>query len=378
MKLIELHILQSFPVSCLNRDDVGAPKTAIFGGVTRARISSQCLKRAIRHYLKDPDNGLPHAKFGGIRSKLLVEFLEKELTDKHNLSPAQAGKLARSVAGLINKKDGKSIPDDKVETETLVYFSQNTVEQLAADAAATLSKGAKGKLTKEQAVESIKQAGFYDAADIALFGRMVAAEPSLTLEGAAMFSHALSTHEASPDIDFFSAIDDAKAREEGTGAGMIGTLEYTSAVYYRYAAVNLDLLAKPSHLGQLSGGDRRQVADLLIRATVEAIPTARHNSMNAHTRPAYALGIVRLKGQPLQLVNAFERPVRSRNGLIDESVKKALLHNNNLNATFNLKSALELATGFHRPVADEELKTNMIPKHVDLDTFCKEILRHVA
>src|SRR5580693_8792661 len=62
MRLIELHILQSFPVSCLNRDDVGSPKTAVFGGVTRARLSSQSLKRAIREYAQD---NLPDARFGG-------------------------------------------------------------------------------------------------------------------------------------------------------------------------------------------------------------------------------------------------------------------------------------------------------------------------
>jgi len=48
MKLIELHILQSFPVSCLNRDDVGSPKSAVFGGITRAMLSSQSIKRAFR------------------------------------------------------------------------------------------------------------------------------------------------------------------------------------------------------------------------------------------------------------------------------------------------------------------------------------------
>ncbi len=74
MKLIELHILQSFPVSCLNRDDVGAPKTAIFGGVTRARISSQCLKRAIRELAKSE---CPKSRFTGIRTKLIAPTMHR-------------------------------------------------------------------------------------------------------------------------------------------------------------------------------------------------------------------------------------------------------------------------------------------------------------
>ena len=48
MKHLELHIIQSVPVACLNRDDLNSPKTAIFGGVQQARVSSQSWKRAIR------------------------------------------------------------------------------------------------------------------------------------------------------------------------------------------------------------------------------------------------------------------------------------------------------------------------------------------
>src|SRR5450756_1469422 len=85
MKLIELHILQSFPVSCLNRDDVGAPKTATFGGVTRARISSQCLKRAIRLHAKE----LSPELFAGERSKLIVQPIA-DAAMRHGASEDQA------------------------------------------------------------------------------------------------------------------------------------------------------------------------------------------------------------------------------------------------------------------------------------------------
>ena len=81
--------------------------------------------------------------------------------------------------------------------------------------------------------------------------------PSLTLEGAAMFSHALSTHKTENDLDFFSAVDDRKPKGDDAGAGMIGTLEFNSAVYYRYAAVNLDLLADADHLGTLTADERK-------------------------------------------------------------------------------------------------------------------------
>ena len=37
---VDFHVLQTVPPSCINRDDTGSPKTAIYGGVTRARVSS--------------------------------------------------------------------------------------------------------------------------------------------------------------------------------------------------------------------------------------------------------------------------------------------------------------------------------------------------
>ena len=75
-KKIEFHILQSFPVSCLNRDDVGSPKTAVIGGVTRARVSSQCWKRAVRLSLRDLGVKL------GLRTKKIEQTLTEILINK--------------------------------------------------------------------------------------------------------------------------------------------------------------------------------------------------------------------------------------------------------------------------------------------------------
>src|SRR3954447_14833176 len=100
MKLIELHILQSFPVSCLNRDDVGAPKTAIFGGANRARVSSQCLKRAIRELAQD----LSPALFTGQRSRLIIEPLAKGMCT-HGVPETKALELAKQVGDHLAKTD---------------------------------------------------------------------------------------------------------------------------------------------------------------------------------------------------------------------------------------------------------------------------------
>jgi len=303
MKLIEIHILQSYPVSCLNRDDVGSPKSAMFGGVRRARISSQCLKRASRLLAKED-----HPRFEGIRSRHLLEAFKSELLSA-GLAEEEAGKKADELCSLFSKKDSKH-PE---QVTTAVYLSPGEISQISK----TVASGTDAK-------KAIKSATRYDAADIALFGRMIANDPTLNVEGAAMFSHALSTHKADSEVDFFSAVDDRKSDAEDAGAGMIGTLEYNSATYYRYFAVNLDLLAKDSHLGGLESDERKAIMRAFIRAGLRAVPNARKNSMNAGTLPFEVLGIRKDKGQPLQLVNAFESPVKANGSGLQQASLDAM------------------------------------------------------
>ncbi len=340
MKLIELHILQSFPVSCLNRDDVGAPKSATFGGVSRARISSQCLKRAIREYAEDQK--LTELKFTGKRTKRLAEWIASELEQEHKIPAERALSMGCAIAGALNKKEGKALDLKEPEMETLFYASPMQIKELAK--LAIKEWGAEKKIDggKDAFRKKCSEIGVYDAADIALFGRMVAADPSLTLEGAAMFSHALSTHKTENDLDFFSAVDDRKPKRDDAGAGMIGTLEFNSAVYYRYAAVNLDLLADADHLGKLSTEERQKVVAAFIEATVMAVPGARKNSMNASVPPSYVLGIYKAKGQPVQLINAFEAPVKGA-GLVDGSVKALTAHHAQLKETWGIQTTEEAA-----------------------------------
>jgi CRISPR system Cascade subunit CasC len=349
MKLIELHILQSFPVSCLNRDDVGAPKTAIFGGVTRARISSQCLKRAIRTCSKEM---LPELN-QGIRSRYILPFLTQAL-EKQKVKTDTAERLAREVATFFNEIDQK----DERRVKTAMFLSP----QEMADIAKALAEIAKKKdPTDADIKKACKSASRMDAADIAIFGRMVANDSSVSIEGAGMFSHALSTHKADNDIDFFSAVDEAKPEDVPAGAAITDTLEFTSATYYRYAGLNLDLLADEAHLGALSAKDRKSVIDTFLRALILAVPGARKNSMNAHTLPGYVLGLVKDRGQPLQLINAFEKPIAAKNGIMDASIVALREHHEQLKKTWGIALVAEAA----------------IPDKT-LNAFCGEILRHVS
>lgn len=366
MKHLELHIIQSVPVACLNRDDLNSPKTAVFGGVQRARVSSQSWKSAIRNFAKelDGDTNL----FKGNRTRRMVWELATRL-QKMEVDKETTTIIAEHVADIVETLDSKTDSDEFKKIKTLMFFSVaeydaiadavtpaiiTAAEKVKATVGAISShkeetkklddvnkkEAAKKELEKlekelekdEKALakafsdksikDAIKSVQLKDAADIALFGRMVANDHSLTVEAASMFSHALSTHKADNEIDFFAAVDDRQTKAE-SGAAITSTLEFNSATYYRFAALNLDMLADEDHLGNMTQKERQFVVRTFIEATIHAVPVARKYTMNGNTLPVYVLGVVREKGHPVQLVNAFESPVRSsQNGFVAESIKR--------------------------------------------------------
>lgn len=385
MKHLELHIIQSVPVACLNRDDLNSPKTAVFGGVQRARVSSQSWKRAIRVMAEQELDS--SAQFKGQRSRLFIEKISsalRALGETEGAADALAICAGHYLAKLDTKQEGK--------VKTLVFLSPLEYE-IFAKALFALDNDAKkalvdaigsvdvAKLTanedKDEDVEEEKaekqkkgekklsgkkftqlvakimkspiEKAFKgekkemkslpkDAADIALFGRMVANDHSLTVEAASMFSHALSTHKADNEIDFFSAVDDLQPKEE-PGAGMTSTLEFNSGTYYRFAALNLDMLADAEHLKNMTKKERQDVVHTFLTATINAIPRARMNTMNANTLPVYVLGVVREKGHPIQLINAFENPVRpTMQGFALESINRLNIEYCDLKETWGVES----------------------------------------
>ncbi len=406
MKLIELHILQSFPVSCLNRDDVGAPKSAIFGGVTRARISSQCLKRAIRLYAQELERDRDEKLFAGARTRKAVDDLSGRLSKPlaewklKALSPEKASEVAKTIChGLLSEKkqpkqkaSGKTKKEKASDagvvaeetagkTSTLLYFSPGEIDLIAR---ATLAKpdATDPKAVAVQALTDPKAVRARDLADIAIFGRMVSNAPDLTIEGAGLFNHALTTHKADNDLDFWTAVDDKKEPGEDPGAANMSVAEFTSGVFYRYAALNLDLLfgLKDGHLRQIAElALRQQLVSTFLSATLRAIPSARDNSHNSHTEIGYALGFYRQQGQPLQLINAFEDPVRAHNGLLAPSVRKMLIHLQRIREDYGniVRPKLELAFGSFRPVADskdhEGERLTLAPERAGLEDFCRRL-----
>lgn len=348
MNQIELHILQSYPVSCLNRDEVGTPKAAVFGGCNRARLSSQCLKRAIREHAQSEFSTIA---FEGKRSRYLLERFTTALNSA-GMSGEAAVKKAEEIAAMFSKLQDPKDRAKSGDVTTAVFLSPAEIQQIAEVAAKD------GDLSK-----AARSATRLDAADIALFGRMIANDSSLNVEAASMFSHALSTHQCSGESDFFSAIDDVKRGAEGTtdaGAGMIGNIDFNSACYYRYCALNLDELAKPSHLGGLDQAARASVVEAFVRSAIQAVPGARKHTMNGNTLPGFVLGIRKTKGHPLQLVNAFEKPVPpSTDGFMGPSIERLRNHHAELKKTWGLNSDKEV-----------ELSTDGL----GIEPFIKELL----
>jgi CRISPR system Cascade subunit CasC len=211
---------------------------------------------------------------------------------------------------------------------TAVFLSPSEIQQIANE----VSNGT-------DAVKAVKKADRLDAADIALFGRMIANDASLNVEAAAMFGHALSIHESGNDIDFYSAVDERKtADEDDSGAGMIGTLEFNSALYYRYAALNVDMLSAPTHLGGMTKEQRQTVVGAFLKSVILAVPGARKTSMNASTLPGYVLGVAKETGQPLQLVNAFLKPSQAN---LADACNAIKAHHENLKRVWDIQTKAE-------------------------------------
>ncbi|GHF36090.1 type I-E CRISPR-associated protein Cas7/Cse4/CasC [Streptomyces griseosporeus] len=323
---LDVHALQTVPPSNLNRDDTGSPKTAVYGGVPRARVSSQAWKRAIRTYFKD-EHLLDPAELG-VRTKKVVELLADRIT---GLDACVAQETALTLADEVIKAAGikTEVPKRKAdqakkeagpapapESKYLVFLSSRQLDglaRLALEGAADITAFLKAKENKARAKEL---ADTRHSVDIALFGRMVADVADINVDAAVQVGHALSVHRVDTESDYYTAVDDENTDEE-TGAGMIGTVDFNSATLYRYAALGVHQLA--ANLGQGLREDEprtepvRRAVDAFVQAFVSSLPTGKINTFGHHTQPDAV--IVRLRAtRPISYVAAFEDPVRSDGG----------------------------------------------------------------
>ena len=309
---IDIHIIQNLPPSCVNRDDSGSPKSAVYGGVRRLRVSSQSWKRATRLYFNDRLD----ADDVGVRTKRVVEVLAEAITKDAPELAENAAVLAEGVfkASKIKVSPPRGKKDGAPESGYLLFLSTSQIARLAELAIASARSG---EALDAKAVKKIFKETH--AVDIALFGRMVADDTDLNVDAACQVAHAISTHAAENEYDFFTAVDDEKNRseEEDAGAGMMGTVEFSSATMYRYATVNLDMLVE--NLGD--GEAALRALEVFIRGFCLSMPTGKQNTFANRTLPEAIVVSIR-DDQPVSLVGAFEEPVpeASGRGYVDRSV----------------------------------------------------------
>lgn len=320
---IEYHILQSFPVTCLNRDENGIPKTAMIGGATRGRLSTASCRRPIRSYIYDTYG------CAAIRTKNVTGLL-RDLMLENGASPEKAEDCAKraqkamsiNTLVLLRRSEFKVIADFAMEcgydAEKMTVIKKKDKneqkqesENETADAGEDNKKSKKYQFVKELQERINKLDAGLDGLDIALFGRMLAQEQSMNISAAAAFAHAITTHRISNEIDFFTALDEFD--RENPKSEHIGTAEFNSGTYYRYVNLNLWQLAENlrKNANGIDGDELLENVIKAIRIFTEslyiAVPSARQKTMSGYHPWDYARVLVR-KGQGLQA--SFETPVK--------------------------------------------------------------------
>lgn len=298
---MDVNAIQTLPPSNINRDDTGSPKTAQYGGTRRSRVSSQSWKRAIRSYfLENSEDGNV-----GVRSYKIPDYIASKI---RKIDSSINDEEALKMADDILKEAG--VKTKNFKTTALFFLGNSQAEKLAR---AAVDKIKDKNLLKEMLKDD-------PAVDIALFGRMVADDPSLNEDASCQVAHAISTHSVETEFDFFTAVDDLQ-EETNAGAGMLGTIEYNSSTLYRYANV-----AVHEFVRQLSDKEETiNALKLFVEAFAKSLPTGKVNTFANTTIPSFIMVTLR-EDRPVNLVSAFENPVKAykNEGFVEESVEKLL------------------------------------------------------
>lgn len=317
--LIEIHAIQNHSPANLNRDDLGAPKTCYFGGLLRSRISSQCIKRSIR--MSEEFKQL----LGGVRTRRLAELIAAEVTDERAKKRAEG---ILEICGFLSKKAKKTgsegeDPENAGQSKMLVYTTKKAIEEMAA-----LLQNGDGKEDADLAKEFGKLVADRTAVpDMALSGRMLEPDKSskeiwkeldTTVEAALQVAHAISTHEARPEVDYYVAADDIPG--EDAGAGYVDEAMFASACFYKYFSINWETLVDNL---KAYGAEHEKLAahtvGAFIRATAMVNPTGKQNSFAAHNPPDGML--IEIRNTPISYANAFAKPVnKDTRDIISQSI----------------------------------------------------------
>ena len=356
---INFHILISHSPSCLNRDDMNMQKTAIFGGKTRVRISSQSLKRSMRkseYYAMHLGTPSVRTRDLGALKVRAVAALEGRYDDT---LIAQALEWMSGKEGIGDNTDADAVAPWSVEE--IAYFCERIQQGQR--------EGIDQKKLEKQVAKDAQgfRKALSNAVDIALSGRMATSGllQSVSVDGALAVAHAITSHAVEPqDVDWFTAVDDLIEDAGETGAGHLNTQQFSAGVFYRYASLNLKQLQV--NLGLIANissdetPDSRQraleIAKHVFHMLTTVVPAAKQQSFAAHNPADFA--IVSFAVQPISLANAFEQPVESAHGgggYLKPSIERLTAYWQNMNRAYGLN---ETAQGF---ALSEDISFNSAP-----------------
>lgn len=322
--LYEIHMLKNYPPTNLNRDDTGAPKTCLFGGVMRGRVSSQCLKRSwrtspsFRAEIGDENLGIRTRKLPVlVAEKLIAMGVSQEFVDA--IQPRLTG---------IGNKEGKETKDGNA-TAQVIFYAKEDITAVAETVKELLDKCKSVKDVQKLKAKDI-QAAVSGAdvrpvtLDIALFGRMVTSDAFRDVEASMQVAHAISTNKVSVESDYFTAMDDmlSGSSMDELGAAMIGDVDFNASCYYVYASIDTDALAENFKYADNADEIVRKAIPALLRAMAFTDPSGKQNSFAGHVLPSVVMVECKEKKIPTSMVNAFVEPVGKGGDLVKRSAEK--------------------------------------------------------
>lgn len=332
--LIQIHMLQNYAPANLNRDDSGSPKSAFFGGHQRGRISSQCLKRSIRHSPTFAD-AFKKDKLLAARTRRLPQLISEALQEMNVADDVRQAIVARApeIGQESTKREKATVDPEKEETRQLIFLGSGEVHKIAEKLLTKYQEVGDKKWQSLKIEEITKELGasLPLSVDIAMFGRMTTSAAFEDVQAAVQVAHALSTNRTVAEYDYFTAVDDLSGE---SGAGMIGDVEFNSSTYYKYFNIHWEQLVDNL------GGDAdiaSQAVSALLEAAATSQPSGKQNSFAAQNLPDFVLVEIGDKNIPVSYANAFLQPADNFNGsLTQNSLKKLNEYATSLRTAYGL------------------------------------------
>ena len=314
--IVEIHMIQNHNPANLNRDDLGAPKTCIFGGGIRARISSQCLKRSIR---RSQEFSAALEKDGGVRTRRLIDLIAKAASKGKEIDGKKRNAIRKSF-----ENGGVPLKKDEDTFEILFFLPQSAIEEMG-DVVRQCEGDPDENELGEKFAEIIRQ--FVKTPDIALFGRMTEFDAKgkfqclkgkFSVEAALYAANAISTHEVVNEVDYFTAADDIPGPD--AGAAHVNEALFNSACFYKYFVIDFEQLKK-----NLENNVELALTTVkcFLEGAVKAYPSGKQHAFAAFNPPEGVLVEIKpTSANSISYANAFADPVpiKSERGLIAESI----------------------------------------------------------